>query len=67
MGDNKELVLPLGAVAAAIAWWATYTILGGKLGHPFGPVTWGMRWRSLVALIVALVVFALVGSLVSRL
>jgi hypothetical protein len=42
------------------AWWLAYTVIGGKWPKPLvgGPVTWGMRWRSLVAMFVALFVGA---------
>lgn len=68
MGGNRELVLLVGAVVATFAWWATYTILGGKFPAPFplGPVTWGMRWRSFAAGIVALGFFSFVVSFASR-
>jgi len=46
------------------SWWATYTILGGKLEarYPYMPRTWASTWRSFLAGIVALALFALAGS-----
>jgi hypothetical protein len=62
---TSQTALFVGALAAVIAWWATYTLLGGKLlAHsPFMPRTWASTWRSFVAGIVAVAFLVLAGSL----
>ena len=50
-------------VVAVLAWTVTFRLIGGTF--PRGPgvwtgqgITWGMRWRSLIASVVAVVLAA---------
>jgi hypothetical protein len=57
--DNFRFLVAV--VVAVPVWWFTYSLIGGKWPQPLtgGAVTWGMRWRSFVAALVAAAVAGL--------
>jgi hypothetical protein len=61
--DNFRFLVAV--VVAVLTWWFAYSLLSGKWPQPLigGKVTWGMRWRSLVAALVAAAVAGLAVAL----
>jgi hypothetical protein len=57
--DNFRFLVAV--IVAVPSWWVAYTLIGGRWPKPLigGPITWGMRWRSFVAALVAAVVAGL--------